>query len=89
MPLLSSWISLGQNRPWLTQTKVYAPEQPLALTDAQLNSIFLPDPGRQGFAVPKIDLHSDVTRLSAQRPVDRLHLLLIQATWAASVFSFP
>jgi len=78
MPLLPRRVSLGQNRSWLAQTKVHAPEQTLALTDAQLNSVFLPDPRRQGFAIPKVYAHADVAWFSAQCPIDRFHLFLIQ-----------
>jgi hypothetical protein len=88
MPLLPGRVSLGQNRPWLAQTKVHAPEQTLALTDAQLNSVFLPDPRRQGYAIPKVYAHADVAWFSAQCPIDRFHLLLIQAAWAPSVLTF-
>jgi hypothetical protein len=88
MPLLPGRVSLGQNRPWLAQTKVHAPEQTLALTDAQLNSVFLSDPRRQGFAIPKIYAHANVAWLSAQCPIDRCHLLLIQAARSPSVLSF-
>lgn len=88
MPLLPGRVSLGQNRPWLAQTKVHAPEQTLALTDAQLNSVFLPDPRRQGFAIPKVYAHADVAWFSAQCPIDRFHLLLIEAAWSPSVLTF-
>jgi len=88
MPLLPGRISLGQNRSWLAQAKVHAPEQTLALTDAQLNSVFLSDPRRQGFAIPKIYAHTDVAWLSAQCPIDRFNLLLIQAAWSPSVLAF-
>jgi hypothetical protein len=88
MPLLPGRVSLGQNRAWLAQTKVHAPEQTLALTDAQLNSVFLSDPRRQGFAIPKIYAHTDVAWLSAQCPIDRFNLLLIQAAWSPSVLAF-
>ena len=88
MPLLPRRVSLGQNRSWLAQTKVHAPEQTLALTDAQFNSVFLPDPCRQGFAIPKVYVHADVGWFSAHCPIDRFHLLLIQAAWSPSVLTF-
>ena len=88
MPLLPGRVSLSQNRPWLAQTKVHAPEQTLALTDAQLNSVFPPDPRRQGFAIPKVYAQADVAWFSAQGPIDRFHLLLLQAAWSPSVLTF-
>ena len=51
MRLLACWISFCQDWSRLAETELELPEQPLALAHAQLDSVDLSDPRREGLAI--------------------------------------
>jgi len=86
MRLLACWISFCQNWSRLAETELELPEQPLALAHAQLDSVGLCDPPREGLAIPEIDLHSRVTGSCAQHPIDFPYLFLAKSARTSQAF---
>jgi hypothetical protein len=83
MGLLPRWVGARQQRSGLAEPEVELPEQALALTYPQLDSVGLLNPGRQRLAVPQIDPHSRVARFRAEHPIHFLDLLFAQTAGAA------
>lgn len=87
MRLLPRRVSSGQYWPGFAEPELQLPEQALALSDAQFDSVAFLDPSRQGLAIPQIDPHPRVARLLPQHSINLLDLFLIQPAGPPGPFS--
>lgn len=85
--LLSFGIGLSDRRTGFAQSEAQPPEQTLALSYAQDDTVLPLDPGRQRFTVPHVPAQTGLSRHAAKSSVDSPKMLIAQTPRPPGAFA--